>query len=168
MSVIPRSLFNTDGSLLIPTNKSSFMHYIDDVVAKSNVTPVINDLSCSTYRDLYLTDAMPIIQGIKKTPTMNAMTDFMYSFCNRIQNLLLPYIEGRIVFDRYLNESLKNPTCKKRATTEINFDVHPNMVLTMSIKDILSYSQTKRSLTELLGKELLDVFIQTHLEFKQS
>jgi len=53
------------------------------------------------------------------------------------------YNEGRMVFDRYLDQSLKNMTRQKRATTSTEFEIHPDMKLTMSLKELLSASRSK-------------------------
>jgi len=68
------------------------------------------------------------------------------------------YSEGRVVFDRYLDESLKNKTRQKRATTPTEFEIHPEMKLMMSLKDLLSGSKTKRRLTVMLAEGLLQEF----------
>ena len=46
--------------------------------------------------------------------------------------------EGRVVFDRYMDQSLKNKTRQHRAATSIEFPLYPEMKLTISLKEILS------------------------------
>ena len=53
------------------------------------------------------------------------------------------YNKGCIVFDRYMEQSLKEKTLQKRATTSTEYKVHKNMNLTMTIKGLLSSSKTK-------------------------
>ena len=66
--------------------------------------------------------------------------------------------EGRVVFDRYLESSLKNRTRQKRSTTSVEFQIHPEMRLTMSIKDLLSSSKSKSMLVNLFANGLLASF----------
>ena len=103
-------------------------------------------------------DAMAVLQGMKKTPAMQKMSDLQNAFNRRIEGMMASYDEGRVVFDRYMEESLKNKTRKKRATTSVEYEIHPEMKLTMSIKELLSSSSTKKKLTCLLGQGLLDYF----------
>ena len=70
------------------------------------------------------------------------------------------YDEGRIVFDKYLDQSLKNKTRLIRSKSSAEYAVHPDMSLTMSIKDLLSASSTKRRLTVMLAEATLDHFIK--------
>ena len=61
--------------------------------------------------------------------------------------MMTGYREGHVVFDRYVEQSLKNKTRQKRATTCTEYKVHHDMKLTMTIKELLSSSSTKSSLT---------------------
>ena len=60
------------------------------------------------------------------------------------------------MFDRYLESSLKNKTHQKRSTTSVEFQIHPEMRLTMSIKDLLLWS--KSMLVTLFANGLLARF----------
>jgi len=62
------------------------------------------------------------------------------------------------VFDRYIKQSLMNKTRQKRATTSVEYKIHPEMKLTMSIKELLSASSTKKKLTCILGQGLLEYY----------
>jgi len=64
-----------------------------------------------------------------------------------------------VVFDHYLDQSLKNQTRKKeQANTSTEFEIHPEMKLTMSLRDQLSASRSKRTLTCMFAEGLLDQF----------
>ena len=66
--------------------------------------------------------------------------------------------EGRILFNRYLEQSLKNKTRQKRLMTSTEYEVHPEMKLSMSLKELLSSSKAKSSLTAYLTESLLAYF----------
>ena len=68
------------------------------------------------------------------------------------------YDEVRVVFDRYMDQSLKNKTRQKRAPTSVEYEIHSDMKLTMSIKDLLPTSSTKKKLTFMLAEGLLKYF----------
>ena len=69
--------------------------------------------------------------------------------------MLTGFNEGRITFDRYFEQSLKNETRQKRAVTFTEYDVHPEMKLSMSLNELLSSSKTKSSLTAYLAESVL-------------
>ena len=48
--------------------------------------------------------------------------------------MMAGYHEGQVVL---LDESLKKKIRQKRATTSVEHEIHPEMKLTMSIKDVL-------------------------------
>lgn len=45
---------------------------------------------------------------------MQNMSDLQNAFNRRIEGMMASYDEGRVVFDRYMEESLKNKTRQKR------------------------------------------------------
>ena len=86
------------------------------------------------------------------------ISDLQESFIKRIERMVSGFDEGRGVFDRYLDSSLKNKTRQKRSTTSVEFKIHPEMRLTMSIKDLLSSSKSKSMLVTLFANGLLARF----------
>jgi len=73
--------------------------------------------------------------------------------------MIVGYSEGRVVFDRYQEQSLKkNKTRKKRAVTSTEFKINLQMKLTMSLRELLSSSMTKASLTSMFTQALQQYF----------
>ena len=72
--------------------------------------------------------------------------------------MILDYSEGHVIFDRYVDDSLKIKTRQKRASMSTEFENHPEMKLTMTLKELLSTTKTKRSLTCMLVQGLLEHF----------
>jgi len=99
---------------------------------------------------------MGVLQGMKKTATMLKLSDFQAAFIQPVDTMMRGFNECRVVFDRYLDQSLKNTTRQKRSKTSTAHELHPDMKLTMSLKDILSASKTKRQLTCMFVQGLLD------------
>ena len=62
------------------------------------------------------------------------------------------YDESRVVFDNYLDQSLKNKTRQKRAVSSTEYEINLDMKLTVSLKEILSSSRTKQYLTEMFAR----------------
>jgi len=88
-------------------------------------------------------DTMGMLQSMKKTPTMLKLSDLRDAFNKRIEKMMVGYDEGRVVFDRYMYQSLKNKTRQKRAATSVEYEIHPELKLTMSIKELLHHQQRK-------------------------
>ena len=89
---------------------------------------------------------------------MQTLLDLQEAFNERIQNLVSGYDEVRVVFDQYMDQSLKNKTRQKRTATSVEYEIHSDLKLTMSIKDLLSASSTKKKLTFMLGEGLRKYF----------
>ena len=161
MSVVPRSLCAVDGSLYIPTDKASLMHVIESAKTEPHVPDLPLDTSAGDFRDRALVvDAMVVLQSMKKTPTIRTLADLKEAFVRRIENMLNGFNEGRIIFDRYLDQSLKNKTRQKKAVTSTEYEIHPEMKLSMSLKELLSSSKTKKQLDSISCTELADIFPQ--------
>ena len=105
-----------------------------------------------------IVDTMGVLQSMKKSPTMVKLSDFQEAFNKWIEKMMAGYDEGRVVFDRNMDHSLKNNTQQKRANTSIEYEIHPQIKLTMSIEELLSASSTKKKLTCMMGQGLLDYF----------
>ena len=66
--------------------------------------------------------------------------------------------EGRIVFDRYLDQSLNNKTRQKRDVTSTELEIHQETKLSMALKELLFSSKTKSRLMVYLAQWLLELF----------
>ena len=165
MSVVPRSIFAVDGSLLLCKDKSSLMNAIE----KENKKIVDLEMSKTTAENpvptsrVLIIDAMAVLQSMKKVPGMMAILDLKEAFLMRIRNMANTYDEIRIAFDHYLMGSLKAKTRLTRSTSvaasQVSYDIHDKMsIKTLSLKELFSSSQTKNDLSKLLSEALLKYF----------
>lgn len=157
MSVIPRSICALDGALYIPGDKASLMHAIEEAVhehmdfeSSCRTTPVGHP-----YRILII-DAMAVLQSIKKRQTMVTIVDLQSAFIKQIELLVSSYLEARLVFDNYLDQSLKNKSRQKQAVSSIEFEINIQMKLTLSMKDMLYSTRSKQCLTKMFVQALLE------------
>ena len=72
--------------------------------------------------------------------------------------MLINYKVGHVVFDRYMEKTLKNKTQQIISNTETSVLVHKETKLTMTLKELLSSSDTKKNLTAMLAEELLKIY----------
>ena len=93
---------------------------------------------------------------MKKTTTKLKLSDFQAAFIQRVDTMMKCFNECCVAFDRYLDQSLKNMTRQKRSKTSTEYELHTDMKLTMSLKDIMSASKTKRQMTCMFAQGLLD------------
>ena len=54
-----------------------------------------------------IVDSTGVLQIMKKTRTMK-LSDFQEAFNKWIEKMMAGYDEGRVVFDRYIDQSLQN------------------------------------------------------------
>eukprot|EP00794_Sanderia_malayensis_P001433 gene1433-1577_t len=71
-------------------------------------------------------DAMAVVQAIKKGTNMSVFADFVKAFVNSIRRVVHGYDEGRVIFDCYIESSLKAQT-RAKCTSKIEpvrFDIN--------------------------------------------
>jgi len=100
IAVIPRSLFAVDGSLLLPTDKSSIIHAVEiaSMQAESEqISAHLRDRRTADFADsVLIVDAMAIVQSMSKGPNIKRMVDLKTSFVKRCKGMLKTYYEGRL------------------------------------------------------------------------
>ena len=163
--VIPRSLFSADGVLLIPSDKSSFMKVIEEYNVPSDVAQS-RQIRPGANRNICIIDGMAIVQSMKKDNGMNTCLDFARAFVQSIKRLASGYQELRVIFDRYIETSLKANTRAKRTKgvdcVKYNISDKTN-IKTVPLKTFLSHIETKSQLTEYLGQHLLSAFSESEV-----
>ena len=163
MSAVPRSLCAGDGSLYFPTEKASLIYVIENAKSELHVPDITpDDKADGAFRDRTLVvDVLTVLKSMKKTTTMCTLADLKEACVRCIESMLTGFNEGRIIFDYYLEQSLNNMTYQKRAVTSSEYEVQPEMKLSMSLKELLTSSMTKGSLSAYLEESLLVHFHNT-------
>ena len=154
-------LFSDDSSLYIHTDKSSFMHAGEEypaLTAQPGHYQLPDKVPTRHAPRVLNVDGMGVLQGMTKAPAIQKLSDLTNLFTGRNESMMNGYSEGRVIFDNYLDQSLKDKTRQKRATMSTEFAVHPEMKLSMSTKELLSSSKTKHHLTCMFAEGLLEHF----------
>ena len=102
-----------------------------------------------------------MVNAITNATTMVYCSDFAQAFIHSISKIMSGYKEGRVIFDRYIENSLKSQTRNKRSgwVEPIRFDINDSTnIKLIPLKTFLSHIDTKAKLTEHLGKALLAKF----------
>jgi len=134
------------------------MHAVEDFKNQSlqyAPGPLIDEVQSGCHRRVLIVDAMAVLQGMKKTPNMKALSVLQDAFIKRIEWMMIGCTKGCVVFDRYIDQSLKAKTRQWRAVTSVEYLPYPEMKLTISLKELLSSSKTESSLTSMIGKGVL-------------
>ena len=159
MSVVPRSIFAPDGSLLLIHDKASLMHVIEEQPHVPPEEPVQHGKKPSTL----IVDAMCIVQSLKKTPGMRTMLLLKRSFIGVIEQHIQRggYSEARIIFDQYHENSLKQKTRASRSAGRdtVRYEIHDAMSLqTIALRDLFASTTTKGQITRYFAEGLLEFF----------
>ena len=131
---------------------------------QSNSPPHDNQLvEQRTPYHVIVIDAMAILQGMRKKPSTKLFKNLYSDFLKIIDEMISPYNEARFVFDPYSDKkTLKDNTHKKRAAPGVlnsdGYDVHMEMPLKMSIKELMSASKTKRRISKILCELILQKY----------
>ena len=142
--VVPRSLFASDGSLLLAYDKASMLHHLEKLssneqqaeadrneatesepsgnqsahvplqVAATTVEHTDMETNQPSAYRVVIIDGMAVVNSVTKTDQMKRCQDFANSFLAIICNMAANYDEVRLVFDRYMKTSLKEQMRTKR------------------------------------------------------
>jgi hypothetical protein len=185
MSVTPRSMFVSDGSLLSPTDKASIIHAVEETnpIGTETQTPtetiiqtpykhipvqapaqddthdglldIISNDSVQPHNHVIIFDSMVVVQCMTNSPGMKKIINFKDAFVTRITKIVKPYDEGRIIC-----ESLKQKARAKRAQRkEMEFVIHDEMdIAKIALIELFSASKTKVLLSNILGNAILEEY----------
>ena len=153
-SVVPRSILDNDGSLMIDTTKSVAMHQIEKVLKDKNEENLSIEENAAEQK-VIIFDGMAVLNKIK----LGTGIQNCNQLAERFLSILLsePADEVRVAFDRYIEDSLKKTTRSKRQgkvgapSTQYEIKGDTNLEKT-SMKKLLSHEKTKQKLTSFLGR----------------
>ena len=192
--VIPRSLFASDGTVLLAYDKAKILRHLELVVSNEQQvrqTPAmetstsvtsnnengqeieaseiahapdltregfsgLNDTS-PTYKVIII-DGMALVNAIPKTERIKTCKYFAQVFLDQLSNMAGDYDEVRLVFDRYINSSLKEQMRRKRTKGKSTY-YHvkdTTLIQNISLKDFLSNIKTKAELITYLAEKTTD------------
>ena len=165
LSVVPRSLFAADGQMLHCPAKSNLMTILADLSILVGVGHEVQqhdvnlDQEVSSYR-VALTDGMAEVQALTKPDWIRTCSHLADHFSSHILDKYREIDEIHIVFDRYdVPHSLKQATRSRRQGTSTPIAYHitdTTNIAKLSMKRLLSHSQTKMELTGYLGQKTLE------------
>ena len=222
LGIVPRSLFASDGSLLLAYDKAKILHHLEHLtdheepdvddpagediltedlgghevetatlsdaaghageqtndpstehniflcqhlqeLSQSDQNPgtstgsVLNENKTTSCQRVIIIDGMALVNGISKTEQMKTCRDFAQSFIERLENIAVHYDEVRLVFDRYIDKSLKAKMRQKRTKGKSTY-YHvrdSTLIQKIPLKHFLSNVKTKAELTEYLAVKCL-------------
>ena len=106
-SVVPLSLFATDGSLYYGKDKSVIAKELREIEPEEIGTQEEDSES----RNVIIIDVMAIVNKIDiKSESIENCAEFASIFCKRVKNKASKFDEVRIIFDRYDVKSVKANT----------------------------------------------------------
>ena len=152
-SVIPRSIFNFDGKLLICSDKSKLMHAIETKAAKQNEEDETTE-EVEFIQKVVIFDGMALVNKLTITKETKTCKDLKDQFMARLLRESDAFSEVRLVFDRYIEGSLKEQTREKRTSgISVRYIVKDSTSLVgLTLKRFFSHIQTKADLTIYLSE----------------
>ena len=192
--VVPRSLFASDGTVLLAYDKAKILHHLELLVSNEQQvrhTPAMETSTSVTSNNengqgmevseiahapdvtreglsglndtspkykVIIIDGMALVNAIPKTERIKTCKDFEQVFLDQLSTMAGDYDEVRLVFDRYINSSLKEQMRRKRTKGKSTYyhvkDI--TLIQNISLKDFLSNIKTKAELTTYLATQTTD------------
>jgi hypothetical protein len=151
-SPVPLSMFTEEG-LIATCNKSDYMHKLEELVPGDGIAAV--DLC-----DTIIFDGHAIIQALS-TPNIIVKATFKYmadAFMSHIMSHSKNIASLHVVFDRYLDNSIKCQTREKRGANHMTqvYHIELDIAVPTNWKLFLTNSQNKANLAKLYTQYLAD------------
>ena len=161
LSTVPRSLMNTDGSLLDGDEGRSQLVKTLKTESGTSSHPLINDFDCIAI------DAMCLLNQMTKPTWVKTGKDLASSFCKRVDDIAMSAIILLVAFDTYKNVSPKNVARAKRQTKKVSrqYEITSPTHQKLSMKDLLSHNSTKQSLANFLLESLVAYLISQSINY---
>ena len=168
LSVVPRSMFAADGTMLHCQVKSKLMAILEKLPtgeeqASSNDTVIHMEDSSgdkSAEVKVALVDAMAEVQSLDKPDFIKNCSQLADHFTNRILERYSQADEVRLIFDRYdVPMSLKTATRDRRQGSQPAVSYHitdTTNIAKLPMKRLLSDVKTKMELTSYLAEKMLE------------
>ena len=140
---VPLSLFDDSGKM-IANKKSDFMEKLETLINPNLILKELSDIDCVIF------DGMAIIQMLKPVSSIIKPTfcDLAHMFWTHILHKSKGISAVHVVFDRYLENSIKTQTREKRGDQSlITANIQPHMK-TLDLKKLLTSSKSKSQLTK--------------------
>ena len=152
-SVVPLSLFATDGSLYYGKDKSVIAKELREFEPEE-----IGTQEDSESKKVVIIDAMAIVNKIDiKSESIENCAEFAPIFCKRVKNKASKFDEVRIIFDRYDVKSVKANTRAGRikGIAPVHYKVTDSTrIRHLETKKFLASIETKRELTRCRADKL--------------
>ena len=96
---------------------------------------------------------MALVNSMSKTDQMKTCDDSAQAFIERVSTISAKYDEVRLVFDKYINSSLKDKMRQKRMKGKSTYYrvTDSTLIQNIALKNFLSNIQSKAELTEYLA-----------------
>lgn len=164
-SVVPRSLFASDGSMLHCSAKSILLGILENlpnecpasISTSNNANDVLATVPVFT---VDIVDGMAEVQSLDKQRWIHNCSELADHFNNVLFNKYKESDEVRLIFDRYdVQSSLKTATRLQRQGKEdsIYYRITDSTQISkVPMRRLLSHQKTKMELTEYLGAKALE------------
>ena len=145
-SIVPRSLFAADGTMLHCASKSNLMSILEKLNDNRNNRRVAGPNE--DQMKVAIVDGMAEVQSLHKPEWIRNCAQLAEHFSNRVMQTHTGSNEVRLIFDRYdLPFSLK-------AATRVNHITDTTHIAKVPVKRLLSHAKTKMEFTIYLGQKI--------------
>ena len=161
-TLTPRAFFNPDGSLLACKDKSKLIHLLENLIRDTNDLQTVESevIDLHLEKKVAIVDGMVLVQKLsKKSSNIVTVRDLSLAFYEKLMQLTYNYNEIILVFDTYIQNSLKNKTRKDRLSGKdpVQYQIKDETnIKHILLGRFLSHEKTKSDLTEYLAAKTLE------------
>ena len=167
-SVVPRSLFTPDGQLYKSTDKSVILNEIENLTNQAQDVLFHTSSVPNEKNSVIISDGMAIVNSIsiESSKFIKTCQDFTNVFSNQIIDESQRFSEIRVIFDLYLDISLKVKRNDRTNSTQIQYKVDDSTIIKhLKTSGFFSHIKTKQDMTACLSQKLETASTKTNISY---
>lgn len=169
LSAIPRSLYSSDGQMYHCLAKSKVMHLLEGLVdITEQEAMAASENSAKRPFKVAIIDAMAEVQMLDKPDHIVTCKELATYFFFKLRMKYSSFDEVHLIFDTYLEHSLKNWTRRKRQgeVSAVHYHITSDTnIRNTSLKNLLAHVKTKGELTAFFSREILRLAHNEHQHY---
>lgn len=148
-SVVPKSLFSADGSLLMPTDEIKVLLHVESMPKQIESEFDYNE------KRIICMNGMDVLQEIKKTKTTRTIKDLAKLYLENVVVRSQDFDEIRLIFQDFKTDAIVQQT--SRSLESARYFVNDNTnIANIQIKQFLGHIDTKAEISKYLSLHLLE------------
>lgn len=160
---IPPSNFSADGEMILAKSNEIIIELLNEIPTSEPIHPCTADYRCSL-----ILDGMDLLESLKSVKPMENVGQLVNKFMTKLNselNVSTNYAEVRLIFPRFVHNSLSVFSSRKKYGSANNIKQYhiTDQTPIKKLDNFLAHIDTRIELTQFLGTKVLESFARSKI-----